>query len=56
MQALVAGGDTIVLVGGDGPAGLAVLRFREAIWDEASSATWPSCTWCRAGGGASGGR
>jgi ribosomal protein S18 acetylase RimI-like enzyme len=35
MQALVAGGDTIVLVGGDGPDGLAVLRFREAIWDEA---------------------
>ena len=34
MQALVAGGDTIVLVGGDGPDGLAVLRFREAIWDE----------------------
>ena len=35
MQTLVAGGDTIVLVGGDGPDGLAVLRFREAIWDEA---------------------
>ena len=31
----MAGGDTMVLVGGDGPAGLAVLRFREAIWDEA---------------------
>jgi ribosomal protein S18 acetylase RimI-like enzyme len=35
IQTLVAGGDTIVLVGGDGPDGLAVLRFREAIWDEA---------------------
>src|SRR4051794_29416638 len=35
MRALMAGGDTVVLVAGDGPDGLAVLRFREAIWDEA---------------------
>ncbi len=32
---LMAGGDTVVLLGGDGPDGLAVLRFREAIWSEA---------------------
>jgi ribosomal protein S18 acetylase RimI-like enzyme len=32
---LLAGGDTIVLVAGGGPDGLAVLRFREAIWMEA---------------------
>ena len=32
---LLAGGDTIVLVAGRGPDGLAVLRFREAIWMEA---------------------
>ncbi len=35
MRALMAGDDTVVLLGGDGPDGLAVLRFREAIWDEA---------------------
>jgi ribosomal protein S18 acetylase RimI-like enzyme len=29
---LVAGGDTEVLVAGDGPDGLVVLRFRRAIW------------------------
>jgi ribosomal protein S18 acetylase RimI-like enzyme len=28
----VMAGDTIVLVGGDGPDGLAVLRFRLSIW------------------------
>lgn len=28
-------GDTAVLVVGDGPAGLAVLRFRPAIWSQA---------------------
>jgi ribosomal protein S18 acetylase RimI-like enzyme len=28
-------GDTIVLLAGDGPDGLAVLRFRPAIWDDA---------------------
>jgi ribosomal protein S18 acetylase RimI-like enzyme len=32
---LLAGGDTVVLLAGDGPDGLAVLRFREAIWAEA---------------------
>jgi ribosomal protein S18 acetylase RimI-like enzyme len=32
IQQLVAGGDTIVLVGGSGPDGVAVLRFRPAIW------------------------
>jgi ribosomal protein S18 acetylase RimI-like enzyme len=32
---LLAGGDTIVLLAGDGPDGLAVLRFREAIWMQA---------------------
>jgi ribosomal protein S18 acetylase RimI-like enzyme len=31
----LAGGDTIVLLAGGGPDGLAVLRFREAIWMEA---------------------
>ena len=29
---LLAGGDTVVLLVGDGPEGLAVLRFRAAIW------------------------
>lgn len=28
-------GDTIVLLAGDGPDGLAVLRFRPALWDDA---------------------
>jgi ribosomal protein S18 acetylase RimI-like enzyme len=32
---LLAGGDTAVLLGGAGPDGLAVLRFRPAIWSEA---------------------
>jgi GNAT superfamily N-acetyltransferase len=32
---LLAHGDTEVLLGGGGPDGLAVLRFREAIWTEA---------------------
>jgi ribosomal protein S18 acetylase RimI-like enzyme len=32
---LMAGGDTEVLLGGAGPDGLAVLRFREALWSEA---------------------
>ena len=32
---LLAGGDTSVLLAGSGPDGLAVLRFREAIWMEA---------------------
>jgi ribosomal protein S18 acetylase RimI-like enzyme len=29
---LLAGGDTAVLLAGEGPDGLAVLRFRSAIW------------------------
>lgn len=35
IRTLLAGGDTAVLVGGPGPDGLAVLRFRPAIWSEA---------------------
>ena len=35
IKALLAGGDTVVLLGGPGPDGLAVLRFRQAIWTEA---------------------
>jgi ribosomal protein S18 acetylase RimI-like enzyme len=29
---LLDGGDTVVLLAGDGPDGLAVLRYRDAIW------------------------
>jgi ribosomal protein S18 acetylase RimI-like enzyme len=32
---LLAGGDTAVLVGGDGPDGVAVLRFRPGLWSRA---------------------
>jgi len=32
VRQLVEGGDTVVLLAGDGPDGLAVLRFRLAIW------------------------
>jgi ribosomal protein S18 acetylase RimI-like enzyme len=32
MRQLLKGGDTLVLLAGDGPDGLAVLRFRAAIW------------------------
>lgn len=32
MRQLLDGGDTLVLLAGDGPDGLAVLRFRAAIW------------------------
>jgi GNAT superfamily N-acetyltransferase len=35
IKTLLAGGDTVVLLVGAGPDGLAVLRFREAIWAEA---------------------
>ncbi len=35
IETLLAGGDTEVLLTGPGPDGLAVLRFREAIWAEA---------------------
>lgn len=32
IRQLLDGGDTLVLLAGDGPEGLAVLRFRPAIW------------------------
>src|SRR5580700_4948238 len=32
MRQLLKSGDTLVLLAGDGPDGLAVLRFRAAIW------------------------
>ena len=32
LQQLMVGGETTVLLAGDGPDGLAVLRFRPAIW------------------------
>jgi ribosomal protein S18 acetylase RimI-like enzyme len=32
---LLSGGDIAVLLGGDGPDGIAVLRFRPSIWSEA---------------------
>jgi ribosomal protein S18 acetylase RimI-like enzyme len=32
LRRLIEGGDTLVLLAGDGPDGLAVLRFRAAIW------------------------
>ena len=32
MRQLLNGGDTLVLLAGDGPEGVAVLRFRAAIW------------------------
>jgi ribosomal protein S18 acetylase RimI-like enzyme len=35
IEQLIAGGDTAVLLAGAGPDGLAVLRFRPAIWSEA---------------------
>ena len=35
VRVLLAAGDTRILIGGEGPDGLAVLRFREAIWDAA---------------------
>ena len=35
IKLLLAGGDTVVLLGGTGPDALAVLRFRPAIWAEA---------------------
>jgi len=35
VRALLAGGEIAVLLGGAGPDGLAVLRFRPAIWTEA---------------------
>jgi ribosomal protein S18 acetylase RimI-like enzyme len=35
VRQLLPGGDTKVLLGGSGPDGLAVLRFRPAIWSDA---------------------
>jgi ribosomal protein S18 acetylase RimI-like enzyme len=35
VRVLLAAGDTLILVAGEGPDGVAVLRFREAIWDAA---------------------
>jgi ribosomal protein S18 acetylase RimI-like enzyme len=32
LRQLIEGGETVVLLGGDGADGLAVLRFRAAIW------------------------
>jgi ribosomal protein S18 acetylase RimI-like enzyme len=32
LRELLSAGDTAVLLGGDGPDGLAVLRFRRSIW------------------------
>jgi ribosomal protein S18 acetylase RimI-like enzyme len=34
IRMLLKGGDTQVIVGGDGPDGLAVLRFRLSIWTQ----------------------
>jgi ribosomal protein S18 acetylase RimI-like enzyme len=34
MRELIAGGDTLVLLAGEGPHALAVLRLRAAIWSE----------------------
>jgi hypothetical protein len=31
---LLESGDVTVLIGGDGPAGLALLRFRPSLWSE----------------------
>lgn len=36
LRQLIESGDTLVLVAGDGPDGLAVLRFRAAIWSTGS--------------------
>jgi ribosomal protein S18 acetylase RimI-like enzyme len=35
VRELFAGGDTVVLLAGEGPDGLAVLRFRPSLWVEA---------------------
>jgi ribosomal protein S18 acetylase RimI-like enzyme len=35
IRTLLGGGDTAVLLAGDGPDGLALLRFRPALWSEA---------------------
>lgn len=35
LRGLIASGETVVLLAGDGPDGLAVLRFRPSIWSDA---------------------
>ncbi len=35
VRVLLDHGDTVIIVGGDGPDGFAVLRFRPAIWTDA---------------------
>ena len=35
IRRLLGGGDTVVLVGGTGPDGVAVLRFRPSLWTQA---------------------
>jgi ribosomal protein S18 acetylase RimI-like enzyme len=35
MRELMTGGETVVLLGGDGPDAIAVLRFRPSIWSQA---------------------
>jgi ribosomal protein S18 acetylase RimI-like enzyme len=35
VRLLLGGGDTTILIGGTGPVGLAVLRYRAALWSEA---------------------
>ena len=35
VRELLAGGDTVVLLAGEGPDGLAVMRFRPSIWIDA---------------------
>jgi GNAT superfamily N-acetyltransferase len=34
LRRLLADGDTVVLLGGDGPDGLALMRFRPSLWVE----------------------
>jgi GNAT superfamily N-acetyltransferase len=38
LRDLIDGGDTIVLLAGEGPAGVAVLRLRDALWSEGREA------------------
>ena len=54
---LLDAGDTVVLLAGDGPDGLAVLRLRLGIWTEGLECYLASSTWSRlAAGRASGER
>lgn len=48
---LMGAAGTVVVVGGPGPDGLAVLRFVRISGVKASSATWRSFTWFPAGVG-----